>query len=148
MRTLRTLALGAIGTLIAATPLLAHHAWPVDRTNQVNVTGTVTTYTFADPHVMITLDVPANGTIDTWKVGGSNKKNSALNGWDKTTLKPGDVITAIGYRFSDGSNAAQVQKVVMASGKEMYLYGPPALRTPLPALPATDPEAITRERRP
>ena len=123
MRTLRKLALGAIGALVAASPLLAHHDWPVDRTRLITVTGTVTAFTWADPHVMIALDVQANGTIEKWKVGGSNRKYMAVNGWDKNTLKPGDVITGIGYRFSDGSNVAQLQKIVMASGKEMYLYG-------------------------
>jgi hypothetical protein len=152
MRTRRKLALGVIGALVAASPLLAHHEWPVDRTKEVTVTGTVTAYTWADPHVMIALDVQANGTIEKWKVGGSNKKYSAVNGWDRNTLKPGDVITGIGYRFKDGSNAAQLQKIVMASGKEMYLYmnlfGPPALRTPPSVLPAADPTSIGTERRP
>jgi hypothetical protein len=123
MRTRRKLTLGVIGVVVAASSLLAHHEWPVDRTRPVTVTGTVTAFTWADPHVMIALDVQANGIIEKWKVGGSNKKNTAANGWDRNTLKPGDVITAIGYRFKDGSNAAQLQKVVMASGKEMYLYG-------------------------
>jgi hypothetical protein len=45
------------------------------------------------------------------------------NGWDKNTLKPGDAITAIGYRFSDGQNILRLEKVVMANGKEMFLYG-------------------------
>ena len=57
----RKLALGAIGAVVVASPVLAHHEWPVDRTRQVTVTGTVTAYTWADPHVMIALDVPANG---------------------------------------------------------------------------------------
>jgi hypothetical protein len=133
MRTLRKLSLGVIGALVAASPLLAHHEWPVDRTTLITVTGTVTAFTWADPHVMIALDVQANGIIEKWKVGGSNKKNSAVNGWDKNTLKPGDVITGIGFRFKDGSNAAQLQKIVMASGKEMDLYGR------LAVLPAADP---------
>jgi Family of unknown function (DUF6152) len=142
MRTLRKLALGVIGALVAASPLLAHHDWPVDRTKQVTIKGTVTAYTWADPHVMIALDVQADGTIEKWKVGGSNKKYSAVNGWDKNTLKPGDVITGIGFRFKDGSNAAQLQKIVMASGKEMDLYGR------LGVLPAADPTPTGRERRP
>ena len=133
MRTLRKLALGVIGALVVASPLLAHHDWPVDRARQVTVTGTVTAYRWADPHVMIELDVQAHGTIEKWKVGGSNKKNSAANGWDRNTLKPGDVIAAIGFRFKDGSTAAQLQKIVMANGKEMSLYGQ------LPVLPAADP---------
>ena len=142
MRTPRKLSLGVIGALVAASPVLAHHDWPVDRTKQVTITGTVTAYTWADPHVMIALDVQANGTIEKWKVGGSNKKNSAVNGWDKNTLKPGDVITGIGFRFKDGSNAAQLQKIVTANGKEMSLYGQ------LRVLPAADPTSTGRERRP
>ena len=57
MRTLRKPALAVIGALVAASPLLAHHDWPVDRTRQVTVTGTVTAYTWANPHVTIGLDV-------------------------------------------------------------------------------------------
>jgi len=35
----------------------------------------------------------------------------------------GDVITAVGYRFSDGQNILRLDKVTMADGKEMLLYG-------------------------
>ena len=125
MRTLRTLALSVIGALVVASPMLAHHEWPVDQTRPVTITGTVTAYTWADPHVMIGLDVPANGTIEKWRVGASSKKYTAAGGWDRNTFKPGDVITVIGYRFKDGSNMAQVQKVVMASGKELYYSSRP-----------------------
>jgi hypothetical protein len=122
MGTLRRLASAVIVALVASSPLLAHHDWPVDRTRQITLKGTVTAFLWADPHVTIALDVPANGTVEKWKLGGSSKKNSAVNGWDKNTLKPGDVITAIGFRFRDGSNAAQLQKIVMANGREMDLY--------------------------
>jgi hypothetical protein len=123
MANLRRCGLGFVAALMAATPTLAHHEWPVDRTRQITVTGTVTAYTWKDPHVMITLNVQANGTIEKWNVGGTSRKYMAVNGWDKNTLRPGDVITGIGYRFRDGSNAAQLQKIVMASGKEMDVYG-------------------------
>ena len=74
---------GVIVALVAASPLLAHHDWPVDRTRQITVTGTVTAFIWADPHVTIALDVQANGTIEKWKLGGSSKKNSEVNGWNK-----------------------------------------------------------------
>jgi hypothetical protein len=45
------------------------------------------------------------------------------NGWDRNTLKAGDVITGIGYRFADGSRIVQLDKIVMADGREMRLYG-------------------------
>jgi hypothetical protein len=123
MSTLRKLALGGvIGALLAGSPLLAHHEWPVDRSRQVALKGTVTAYTWSDPHVTIALDVEANGTIERWKVGGSSKKNMTDKGWGKNTLKPGDVITAYGYPFKDGSTAAQLHKIAMESGQEMEMY--------------------------
>ena len=69
----------------------------------------MTAFTWADPHVMIALDVQANGTIEKWKVGGSNEKYSEAEGWDRNWLQPGEVITVTGYRFRDGSNAHTVR---------------------------------------
>jgi hypothetical protein len=131
MRARRKLASGVIGALVTASPLLAHHEWQVDRTKRVTVQGTVTAFTWANPHVMIALDVQANGTIEKWTVGGSSPQFMTTCGWNKKTLKPGDVITVIGYRFKDGSNAARVQTVLMPNGKEMY-YGAP---TPAQCVP-------------
>ena len=86
--------------------------------------GTVTGYNWSNPHVMIGLDVKEdNGRIENWNVGAPSLTRMAGNGWDSNTLKAGDVITAIGYRFSDGSNVLRLQKVVMSDGKELFLYG-------------------------
>ena len=137
MRTPRMLALCVIGALVAASPLLAHHEWPVDRTKPVTVQGTVTAFTWANPHVMIALDVQANGTVEHWKVGGSSPKFMTACGWDKKTLKPGDVITVIGYRFKDGSNAALSQTIVLPNGKEMYYGAPTPPQCVRPGAPPT-----------
>jgi hypothetical protein len=121
---LQILALATLVILAAASPLFAHHSWPVDTSKEVTVKGTVTGYNWTNPHVMMGLDVQtANGKMEKWDVGGPSTARMAGNGWDKTTLKPGDVITAIGYRFADGQNILRLQKIVMANGKEMFLYG-------------------------
>ena len=109
---------------VAAGPLVAHHSWPVDTSRPVTVSGTVTSYEWGNPHVMMGLDVKTeNGRIEKWNVGGPSTTRMEANGWDKTTLKPGDVITATGYQFSDGQKILRLDKVVMAGGKEMFLYG-------------------------
>ena len=121
---LQVSALGVVGILAAASPLFAHHSWPVDTSREITVQGTVTGYSWGNPHVMMGLDVrDANGKIEKWSVGGPSVTRMAGNGWDKDTLKMGDVITAMGYRFADGSNVLRLQKIVMVSGKEMFLYG-------------------------
>jgi hypothetical protein len=124
----RTLAVIVIGSLLAASSLLAHHEWPVDQTKPVTIQGTVTAFTWANPHVMIALDIDVNGTVETWKVGGSSPQFMTTCGWNKKSLKPGDVITVIGHRFKDGSNAARMETVLMPNGKEMF-YGAPPLHT-------------------
>jgi len=117
------LALG-FAIVAAAAPLLAHHSWPVDTGREVTVKGTVTGYNWTNPHVMIGLNVEtANGKMEKWDVGGPSTARMSGNGWNNTTLKPGDVITAMGYRFADGQNILRLQKIVMSNGKEMFLYG-------------------------
>jgi hypothetical protein len=73
---------------------------------------------------MIDLEVKnESGKLEKWSVGGPSTERMQGNGWDKGTLKRGDVITAYGYRYTDGQNVVQLQKIVMANGKEMLLYG-------------------------
>ncbi len=120
---LQVLALAVVGLVAAAGPLFAHHSWPVDTSREVTVKGTVTGYNWTNPHVMMGLDVEVNGKIEKWNVGGPSTARMSGNGWDNHTLKMGDVITAIGYRFNDGQNILRLQKIVMSNGKEMFLYG-------------------------
>lgn len=121
---LQVLAVGVIGILATAGPLFAHHQWPVDRSREVTVKGTVRGYNWSNPHVMIALEVKEDsGKVERWNVGGPSIERMVGNGWDRSTLKAGDVITATGYRFSDGSNILRLEKIVMSDGKEMFLYG-------------------------
>jgi uncharacterized protein DUF6152 len=108
----------------AAPPLLAHHSWPVDFSREITVKGTVTDYSWGNPHVMIGLEVRnENGTIEKWSVGGPSTSRMEGNGWHKDSLKLGDIITGSGYRFSDGQRILRLQKIVMPDGKVMLLYG-------------------------
>ena len=114
----------AVATLVVATPLFAHHSWPVDFSHEVTVKGTVTTFNWGNPHVMFGLDVKdAGGNIQKWNVGGPATNRMAANGWEKNTLKAGDTITATGYQFTDGQKILRLNKIVMADGRELFLYG-------------------------
>ena len=39
-----------------------------------------------------------------------------VGGWDKSTLKPGDVITVFGYRAKNGTTVMRLQKLTLADG--------------------------------
>ena len=113
-------------TLIsAARPLSAHHSWPVNNSQLVTVKGTVTDFTWSNPHPMISLDVrAADGSLEKWQVGGPAINRMEAKGWHKMTVKPGDTITGTGYQFSDGQKILRLERVVLADGKEMLLYAP------------------------
>jgi hypothetical protein len=113
-----------VGLVVAAASLSAHHSWPVDSSKLVTVKGTVITYTWSNPHPMIALDVrTADGKVERWAVGGPAINRMEANGWSANTLKAGDVITGSGYQFSDGQKIIRLEKVMLADGKEMFLYG-------------------------
>ena len=108
----------------AATPLAAHHSWPISYDRLVTVKGTVIEFKWANPHPMMTLEVQADGgRTEKWEIGGPAIIRMEANGWTKTTVKPGDVITGIGYQFADGEKIIRLERVILADGKELRLYG-------------------------
>jgi hypothetical protein len=124
MKVLYVPALVILTLVTAAAPLSAHHSWPVNKDRLVTVKGTVVEFEWANPHPMITLEVPANdGRTEKWKVGGPAIVRMTKNGWTKTTVKPGDVITGIGYQYADGEKIVRLERVVLPDGKELRVYG-------------------------
>jgi len=108
----------------AVVPLSAHHSWPIDNSKLVTVKGTVMEFAWENPHPMISLEVKTDdGKIEKWQVGGPAISRMEANGWKKDTVKPGDVITGIGYQFADGQKIVRLERIIFADGKQMNLYG-------------------------
>jgi hypothetical protein len=114
-----------IGALVSvAVPLAGHHAWPISREKLVTVKGTVLDFTWQNPHPMMTLEVRSDdGKVEKWSIGGPAINRMEANGWTRTTVKPGDVITGIGYQFTDGQKIIRLERIIFADGKQMNLYG-------------------------
>jgi len=108
----------------AGMPLAAHHSWPVTYDRLVTVKGKVVDFKWANPHPMMTLEVQANnGKTESWLVGGPAIIRMEANGWTKSTVKAGDVITGIGYQFANGEKVLRLERIVLPDGKELKLYG-------------------------
>ena len=124
MKTLCVPAFVVLALVSAVMPLSAHHSWPVSNDRLVTVKGKVIELMWANPHPMITLEVQANdGRMEKWQIGGPALNRMESNGWTKATVKAGDVITGIGYQFADGQKIVRLERVVLADGKELRLYG-------------------------
>ena len=124
MKSLCVPALVILTLVSVVSPLSAHHSWPISYDRLVTVKGKVIEFRWANPHPMITLEVQANdGRTEKWEVGGPAIIRMEANGWTKSTVKPGDVITGIGYQFADGQKIVRLERVVLPDGKEIRLYG-------------------------
>jgi len=113
-----------IAVLAATLPISAHHSWPVDMSKLVTVKGTVTEVMWENPHPMFTLEVrTSDAKTEKWTVGGPAINRMEANGWTPKTVKPGDMITGIGYQYGDGQKIIRLEKVVLPDGKEIRVYG-------------------------
>ncbi|HXP79174.1 MAG TPA: DUF6152 family protein [Verrucomicrobiae bacterium] len=105
--------------LLVSAPLLAHHGEAnYDTEKVVSVKGTVSDFEFINPHTLITLDVKNDkGEIEKWDCEmRSPTMLVRVGGWDKNTLKPGDVITVFGFRAKNGTTVMRLQKLTLADG--------------------------------
>jgi len=108
----------------AVAPLAAHHSWPVSFEKLVTVKGTVKEIEWMNPHPMFTIEARTeDGRTEKWRIGGPAVTRMEANGWTKTTVKPGDVITGTGYQFADGQKIIRLERVVLSDGREMRVYG-------------------------
>ena len=124
MKALTVSAFAILVLVSVVVPLSAHHSWPVSYDRLVTVKGTVVDFTWANPHPMMTIEVQnTEGRTEKWQIGGPAINRMEANGWTRTTVKPGDVITGIGYQFADGQKVIRLERVIMPDGKELRLYG-------------------------
>jgi hypothetical protein len=124
MRTKLAILLAGAGLLLAARPLVAHHAFAAefDANKPVKLTGTVTRVDWRNPHAWFYIDVKdETGKVTNWgwELGSPNGLLRA--GWTRNSMKIGDVITVEGSRARDGSNIANAQSVVLQStGQRLF----------------------------
>jgi len=112
----------AVTALFAALPILAHHGEAnYDTDKLVSVKAKVTSFEFINPHVQIALDATnEKGDVEKWTCEARSPAMLVRNGgWDKNTLKPGDVITAIGFQSKNGAKILRLKKIVLADGTEL-----------------------------
>lgn len=110
-------------SLSAAAPVLAHHSFSAvfDATKKVALTGTVTKLEWANPHIWVYVDVKeANGSVTPWQCESGAPNSLVRQGWNKNSLKTGEVISIEGSRAKDGSNTCSVSSVKTSDGKRLF----------------------------
>jgi hypothetical protein len=115
-----------IAVLLAATSTLAHHSNSAfDPDKVVVLTGTVTQWKWANPHVWIFLSVDdGKGGKVEWQIEGRPPGILARSGWSKNTFKAGDRITVDFSPARDGSHTGLTTRVTLADGTVLSQASP------------------------
>jgi hypothetical protein len=116
----------AITVLIAAAQ--RSNTATYDGNRQVKLQGPVTRIDWVNPRAFFFVDVKdANGTVMNWAVDFGNPLELEREGWKKSSLHIGDVVTVDGSPARSESREAFAKSVVLtSSGKR--LFGPPTAK--------------------
>jgi hypothetical protein len=122
-----------VGLLLAAIPILAHHAFTAefDAKKPLKLRGTVQKVELINPHSWIHIDVKnSDGTTTRWMIEGGTPNTLLRRGITKNSLPIGTEILVDGYQAKDGSNRANGRDLTYPDGKKIFLgssgpEGPP-----------------------
>lgn len=123
MRGKRLVLAGTIALTVVSGRAFAHHGQAAfDSRNVVTVTGTVTSFSFVNPHCQIYFDVKnEKGETAPWQAELTAPLKLGRAGWTKRTLNPGDQITITGSLAKNGKHTMWTSKLIGPDGKALPL---------------------------
>jgi hypothetical protein len=109
-----------IGLLAVSVPLFAHHgSASYDTSKTVTLTGTVTEYVWANPHVFLKVDAKDDsGNMLKWVIEAQNPITQMSRGWTKNTFKPGDEVTVDVTPAKNNQPVGEFKGRIVINGKQ------------------------------
>ena len=108
---------------VSAVTVGAHHSFAAeyDSTKSIKVTGEVVRLEWTNPHARVVVDGPdENGVKKEWDFELGPPTTLMRRGWNRNSLKPGNVITVEGFRSKDEPSTANARTVKLADGRQVF----------------------------
>jgi hypothetical protein len=109
----------AVVSIGVAAPLLAHHGTTAyDSTKTLKLKGSVTAFTWVNPHVSLEWDVKNDhGELEHWIVELTSPGMLTRSGWHHDSLKPGDEVTVYFHPTKNGTRWGIFQRISFSDGR-------------------------------
>ena len=123
MRKAGLLITAALCVLVAAAPLVAHHAFSAefDQSKPVKLAGEITKLEWTNPHAWLFVDVKTpDGKVTNWRfeMGAPNALLRA--GWSRNDIKPGTAVTISGFMARAGGSVGNAFQVRLPDGRDLF----------------------------
>ena len=116
----------ASGFALVSFPISAHHGVTnYDMKKTIVLAGTITAFDWSNPHCLAYLDVmDGSGHVSHWTLEMSSTFTMSHRGWDKDTLKRGDMVVVETHPARNGAPVGITSGPgfglkVVANGKEI-----------------------------
>ena len=139
MRTKLAVVVSALGLLLAAVPVWAHHAFSAefDVNKPLTLKGTLTKWEMINPHSWFHIDVKGlDGKVVEWMIEGGSPNTLIRLGVTKYTVKVGTELTIDAYQAKEGTNKAVGRNFTLPDGTRLFL----SLNGAVPGVPGGVPD--------
>ena len=112
------------GLLLTSTAALSHHAFSAefDANKTIKLTGVVTKLEWQNPHTWFYIDVKDDtGKISNWGLEMGSPNLLIRSGWNRNSMKIGDVVSVEGFRAKNGNDIGNARVVILTNtGQKLF----------------------------